>query len=139
MTSAEYAAIQKRCRKFWGTELRGLLPDDAFDDFVQAVTVDVLEGRADGQPLGNVCRSVLRDMRRAEEVQDAVEAHATFEMYGNALPATFAVPSSRWGGPRENSGGPRANSGGYRPGAGSGGPRPGAGRPSKSISSKTAR
>ena len=109
MTPAEYKAIERRCERFWGTVLRGSLPKHMFGDFVQAVCVAMLE---DGeQALGNACRTALWYLRRAEEKQDDIRAHATFEASGCALPSHIEVPFRTWGGARPNSGGARKGAG----------------------------
>lgn len=107
MTQAEYDTIRKRCRGMWGSTLRGMLPAADMDDFVSNVVVAVLRGDADDTTLGNVCRSVLRDMRRAEERQASARAQVAFEASGAQLPAHVEVPYGAWGGAREGAGRPR--------------------------------
>lgn len=112
MTGAEYGAIARRCAQFWRSTLRGMLLDEDFNDFVQAVALAVAEGKVDAPTLGNVCRAIITDMRRAQQCEKDGLRQARFEAVGNKLPRDYPVPHySGWGGAR-------ANSGGKRPGAG---------------------
>jgi hypothetical protein len=109
VTPGEYRAIEARCRRFWGTVLRGSLSDHHFQDFVQAACMSMLEDGEQG--LGNACRTALWYLRRAEEKQADIRAHAVFEASGCALPSHVDVPFRTWGGARSNSGGARKGAG----------------------------
>jgi hypothetical protein len=108
VTGAEYTVIVKRCQRMWRTVLRGRLPADAFDDFVQTVAMALVSGTEDAE-FGNLCRSTLRDMRRDSERQAEARAQYAFEGQrpGRTLPAAFAVPFDGRGGARKGAGRPR--------------------------------
>jgi hypothetical protein len=104
VTPTEFACICDIAKKMWGTTLRGGLTD--FAEYQSRVLEATLAN--DGQTIGSLCRSAMRDMRRERDKDAEIVAHLSFEAQrpqtADVLPATFEVPFKRWGGARVGAG-----------------------------------